>query len=161
VGLAYENWDSAPLYAAVRFLFFGSASGAIVRSDERNSFLSLPGSAEKGTARAKSSFVSSRTSPSSFVNGFGFAIFERLPQVRLSKTDHANSIARGNETKHMKPLPQITDPDDPVLASADLTEVGSRKKIELGRLVESQPALTKIALVLSWIVRELHKLNCT
>jgi len=61
----------------------------------------------------------------------------------------------------MKPLPQITDPDDPVLAATDLAEVRSGKKIELGRLIESQPALAEIALVLPWVVRDLHNLNCT
>jgi hypothetical protein len=62
------------LHAAVRFRFFGSASGATVRSGERSSSLSLSGSAEKGTAREKSSWVSSPTSPSSFVHGFWLAM---------------------------------------------------------------------------------------
>jgi len=64
-----------PGYAAVRFRFFGLASGTTVRSGERSNSLSLSGSAEKGTAREKSSWVSSRTSPSSFVNGFRLDMF--------------------------------------------------------------------------------------
>ena len=64
-----DQMETATLHAAVRFLFFGSASGTTVRSGERSNSFSLSGNLEKGTAREKSFWVSSRTSPSSFVNG--------------------------------------------------------------------------------------------
>jgi hypothetical protein len=59
----------------------------------------------------------------------------------------------------MKSLAQIPDPDDSVLAPADLAEVRSGKKIELCRLVEAKSALEEIALVLLWIERNFHILD--
>ena len=59
----------------------------------------------------------------------------------------------------MKPLAQIPDPDDSVLAPADLAEVRSGKKIELCRLIEAKSALAEIALVLLWIERNFHSLD--
>ena len=60
---------------AVRRPFYRPIKRAQRRArDERSNFLSLPGSPEKGAAFAKSSWVSSRTSPSSFVSGFRLAI---------------------------------------------------------------------------------------
>jgi len=56
----------------------------------------------------------------------------------------------------MKSLAQIPDPDDSVLAPANLAEVRSGKKIELCHLIEAKFALAEIALVLLWIERNFH-----
>jgi hypothetical protein len=64
---------------------------------------------EAGRARAKSFFVSSRTSPSSSINGKRFPIFASLPRVGFSKADNPNSTFDGREAQNVQSCIQISN----------------------------------------------------
>jgi len=132
-----------------------SASG-VTCFDSESSVCNLAGSAENGTNRAKSSSINSRTSPSEFVNGFGFAIFARLPIICFAETDHANSAKLRQKTENMQPSVQITSGNQAFLAMAHFVVISSRSEIEVRGLLKAKVALPKIALALPWVERDLH-----
>lgn len=68
---------------------------------------------EAGRKCLKSSFVSSRTSPSLSVNGKRFAIFITFPSVCFAKADYSDSISNGGKTKNMKTMIKISDSNIP------------------------------------------------
>jgi hypothetical protein len=85
----------------------------------------------------------------------------RLPIICLAETDHSKSACRWKKTENMQPSLQVSHRNQAILFVANLVEVGSRSEIEFGGLLESEAALTTIALALPWVERDLHINDCT
>ncbi len=110
-----------------------------LRSSAAKSGPRISGSAsEAGRARANSSFVSSRTSPSSSINGNRFSICTGLPGVGFSETDNPNPPLDGREAQDVQPFIQISNgyktklrivvPVSEMIAASDQSKPAARSK---------------------------------
>jgi hypothetical protein len=115
--------------------FLGAFCGPRLRSFSNISCSAL-GKEENGTALAASLAVSSRTSPSSSVKLLRFAIELRLPSVRFSKADNADSIRLGDIAEEMQTPIKISHSDAPCFALAELCVENCRREIEIRRPLE-------------------------
>jgi hypothetical protein len=122
--------------------FFCGPLGFGFRNSPATSGARISGrTSEAGLARAKSSFVSSLTSPSSLVNGNRFPISTGLSFVGFTKTDNPNSTFYGREAQNMQPCIQISNSHEagfrvinPVIRNDDGVrpfEIGSTFKRQL------------------------------
>lgn len=132
-----------------------SPSGVTCFGSESSACNSV-GSAEKGTNCARSSFVNSRTSPSSLVNGFRFAISACLPIICFAETDDSNAATCWQKAANVQPIAQMPHGNKPILSITHLAKIGRRSKVEVLGFVKAQVALTQIAFALPWVVRHLH-----
>lgn len=89
--------------------FFWGPLGLLFSSSPATSGPRISGRiSEAGRAWAKSSLVSSRTSPSSSINGKRSAISVGLPRVGFTETDDPNSPFYGREAQDVQPCIQIS-----------------------------------------------------
>jgi hypothetical protein len=110
--------------------FLGAFCGPRLRRFD-STFCSALGSVEKGLKRATSPAVTSRTSPSSSINGLRLAIEFGLPLVGFAKTDDSDSVGFGYVAEQVQPLVQIADGDSPHFTISEVVGEYCRFEVEI------------------------------